>query len=197
VDAYLQGRGSVRLAPNPRDASVLAGIGSTNVLRLWNLSNKELEHSLPAPGTLACLACSWSPDGSLLAVLQESCPSLLIHHVDAHSQVTIQLPSKSPQFLAWSPVIEEKSFFSIAIGTAKGSVLIVKLANHLTGDFYSIERLETGIRFKVSSGCWSSEGRLIVALENRQVYVCETSGSVNYELKLKSIPKQVTRPFLN
>jgi len=114
----------------------------------------------------------------VLAITQASSPIVVLWYRERRESKEVDtMGHKDFSFLKWSP-----SSSHIAIGTAKGTVLIYEMS--------SLSMKETSLRHKrrIACGDWNIDQVLVYASEDKCIFTCNVNGDAIDQVKVKSRP---------
>ena len=158
LNANSHGRGAVLFAWHPT-GNFLATCGQNRIVNIVNRQG-EPHAEIPLDGTGKCAQLEWSADGELLAVLQAGSPNITLWDANHSSVSSLDTGTKDISYICWS-----RAGPQLAIGTAKGNLVIY---NKKTMKKVQVQGKHVK---KVTSGGWTSENKLALCSEDRQVTI--------------------------
>ena len=178
LNANSHGRGAVLFAWHPT-GNFLATCGQNRIVNIVNRQG-EPHAEIPLDGTGKCAQLEWSADGELLAVLQAGSPNITLWDANHSSVSSLDTGTKDISYICWS-----RAGPQLAIGTAKGNLVIY---NKKTMKKVQVQGKHVK---KVTSGGWTSENKLALCSEDRQVTISNAEGDTLHQAPMKQEPTDV------
>ncbi|KAI8820676.1 WD repeat-containing protein 19-like protein [Fimicolochytrium jonesii] len=176
LSAQQLGHGSLHLEWQKKSSMFLAAVGGSHVVYIFDRSAQVVD-TFPLAGE--CRGMEWSPDGSVLAVIQAKSSYIFLWDADSRkaSANPFDTGMKHLHFLKWSP----KGDY-LAAGTAKGNLFICDK----TGS-EKVPILGKHNR-SICAGCWSWDNILACGSEDNTFSLSNSAGDTVFSMGISGEP---------
>jgi hypothetical protein len=206
VKSRFHGRGKVLFAwgNNPEDndsPTYLASSGTSKVIHVFtkdhnDIKNLSIVDQIMPPGSSICTALAWDSKGEILCCAQENSSLLVFWYAKEKKYKTYDVGTRDVSLIEWcngesSTIdnvgltnIDEENVSSsvIAVGTGKGTVLLVNSVN------LTHVKVDSKKRRRVEIGTWNGNDTQFIfcCQDRREIYVASIiDGSLLKKIKTK------------
>eukprot|EP01038_Epipyxis_sp_PR26KG_P006561 gene6561-9018_t len=162
------------------EGNFLASAGRNGIIHITD-RHGEIIDEIPMASSAPILALEWDKDGEYLAILQDGNGLVPLWNLSNRRVTQLETNLKDPTFLAWSKIGPQ-----LAIGTAKGSVLIYNKSRKNKVPIVGKHSK------KITCGVWSKgfANKLVLGSDDRTLSISNENGDTLIHTELRNIPLQ-------
>eukprot|EP01006_Ploeotia_vitrea_P030251 TRINITY_DN62715_c0_g1_i1.p1 TRINITY_DN62715_c0_g1~~TRINITY_DN62715_c0_g1_i1.p1 ORF type:complete len:1401 (+),score=199.79 TRINITY_DN62715_c0_g1_i1:64-4266(+) len=178
IDSNTNGKGPVLFAWQP-NGNYLAIAGVNRRVSIVDRQGK-IYHQIALPGSGQCMGLDWDSTGETLAMLQQNSPTIPLWNFNTKKLDQLDTNMKELTFLKWS-----KTGPQLAVGTAKGNLLIYNKHNHKKIPIVGKHQK------KITCGVWNTQNKLALGAEDKQLTISDASGDLLDQAHMKHEPSLI------